>query len=90
MGGAAAAPDVFTPTPEQWAKFNRLIRRAGVRGWKRKYEDSRALDGTHWGVRIRYGESVYESEGSNDIPSERSFQTFREAVEALIPGKRFD
>ena len=67
--------------------------------WLPRYDNHDIVDGTSWGVRVGYEGKSIESSGSNSFPrapeetknsyGTELFQSFTEAVSALLGGRSF-
>ena len=87
LGGNARAPRLEHPSCRQWQAFWRALDRAEVWRWHREYVNRDVYDGWWWSVQIARGETAIDSHGGDAEPS--SFETFRQAVTALIAPIRF-
>lgn len=91
--GVTIVPVHVVPSAEAWSDFWTAAERAGVRRWRDKYVAEGVVDGAGWSLRIRSGDVLIDSFGSNAWPDSRGreherdvtadFQAFLEAVGTL-------
>jgi hypothetical protein len=91
--GVPIVPVRVVPSAEAWSDFWAAAEKAGVRRWRDKYVAEGAMDGAGWSLRIRSGDVVIDSFGSNAWPDSRGreyerdipadFLAFLEAVGTL-------
>lgn len=97
--GAEDNTATITPTDADWQAFIETMDHLDVWSWKKSYAILDVCDGTQWSVRIRYGNRLVQSEGSNAYPSRSGetddpskgdiFDLFLCAVRKLIGGRAF-
>jgi len=92
---------IVHPDHEAWAKFIQALNAVKFYRWAPSYS-SDVLDGVQWKIRLRVGDRVILSQGSNNFPRDgderqpsnswpapsKSFQSFCQAVSQLV-GKPF-
>ncbi len=79
----------FTPTPEDWQKFNSLIKEANIWEWETSYVDPHLFDGTQWRLKIEQCGKKKIIEGHNRYPSPKQFKKYLEAIRVLIENNYF-
>lgn len=86
------------PSHDDWQVFLQTLDDLDVWNWRSDYQNPGILDGTGWGVEIRWGSKTIVSAGSNSYPESKSlppgnvssdFDRFLAAVSKLIGGKPF-
>ena len=81
------------PGEEDWVAFRQALDEIGVWEWRSDYTDPGILDGTNWGLEIRWGDRAISTGGSNGYPGgsyrSRTFTAFLEAVSKLVGGRPF-
>lgn len=93
------ADTLIDPSPAQWKAFWQKLDSIGFWTWKAEYPNPNVVDGTWWGVDIRYGGRSVASKGDNNYPQgggsnndpepSPDFQKFLSAVQDLIGGLYF-
>jgi hypothetical protein len=91
--GVTIVPVHVVPSAQAWSDFWAAAEKAGVRRWRNKYVAEDVVDGAGWSLRIKTGDVVIDSFGSNAWPDSRGreheldvtadFQAFLEAVGTL-------
>jgi hypothetical protein len=79
----------FTPTPEDWQKFNSLIKEANIWEWETSYVEHNLFDGTQWRLKIEQCGKKKIIEGHNRYPSPQQFNKYLEAIRVLIDNNYF-
>jgi hypothetical protein len=92
---------VVHPSLEAWATFMQALNTAKLYRWAPTYS-SNVMDGVQWKIRLRAGDRVILTQGSNNFPRDgderhpsnswptpsKNFQSFCDAVSQLV-GKPF-
>ena len=79
----------FTPTQEDWDKFNFQLKEANVWAWETAYIEPQLADGNQWHLRIEQGGREKIIEGSNRYPSPEQFAKYLDAIRILIGNNYF-
>lgn len=84
------------PTDDDWRAFTKTLDELDIWSWEEHYPNHSGIcDGTHWRIQLEFGGRTLESSGTNNYPSvetttDRSpFNTFKNALEALLGGREF-
>lgn len=59
------------PSAEEWRAFWIEMQRTGLNQWRKRYVAEGIADGEGWNTRVRIGNVLIESQGSNAYPDER-------------------
>ena len=92
---SAEAPEILSPTAEDWERFWSATEVCDLWNWTTSYHDPDILDGTQWKVEITLGRRRLKSSGSNAHPGGNSdgrwdsFMLFLRAVRKLLGGRQF-
>jgi hypothetical protein len=92
---------MIEPTEQQWMKFRQTLDALKVWHWKNSYWDSQVMDGTQWGISIKYSDKKLDVVASNSYPDANgqpsknaeftpTFKAYLAAVSELVRGYDFD